>query len=81
MKLDFEVKLKDSCYLILIECGLFKTNVEIFELITSSSVIKIDYRIKRASTILDWLKWSIKKPIRIIYCKIYYLYHKYILND
>lgn len=81
MKFDFEIKIKDSNYLIIIECGFFKTNVEIYELRTLSSGIKADYKIKRASTILDWLKWVIKKPIRIIYSKIYYLYHHYILND
>lgn len=81
MLFDFETEIKGVGYFIIIKWKLFKTEINIYEKGSVRGCKTAEYKIVRASTIWDWLKYVAKKPLIVISCKLYYIYHRYILND
>lgn len=73
MLIDFKANIKGVRYIVAIKWGLFKSEVKIYEEVTKTRCIVPEYKIIKASTIWDWLKFVAKKPYR----KIIGVYFKY----
>ncbi len=76
MQLSFIVKLEGNKYAIVINFGLFKTDLKIFKFITKHGCKIPEYKIEEATTVAFWLKHIMLKPVWKIKC----LYWKYIKN-
>ncbi len=75
MKINLKVRLKGDVYIILIKLLFLKTEVSVFELIQDSHGGKVpDYKIIKASSIFDWLRWETLRPIRCVMSWLYILY-------
>lgn len=76
---DIEVKVNDKTYWLAYRTKLgIISELRLFE---KRPLKEINLEIKRNLTPKFWIKYNILRPVRMIRCKLYYIYHRYILKD